>query len=181
MDIDSKVYVFINSQAVPDFITDIAIYVHGYKNVEVAFFLFCLLLGGILIASPKRGMRAAVAVFIAAMCSYFGAQYLRTLITRPFPYLNENLASQLRIEPLTTMSAFPVISVVLFSSIAVALIYYFPKYTTWVLIASFIYTLLPIHLGVVYPSDAFGSLLLGFTFSYLLMTILGTKNYFKRY
>lgn len=182
MGIDNKLFVFINSYEVPEIVTEVAIYLHGYKNVEVAFFLFCLILTGVLLGSPKKGIRASVAVFIAAMCSYFGAQYLRGVSSRPFPYLDENLASQLRVEPLPgLMSAFPISSIVLFSSVAVALIYYFPKYSLFVIIASIVYTLMPIHLGVALPSDAFGSLLLGYAFSYFMMTILGKKDYFKRY
>lgn len=181
MDLDNKVFIYINSYEVPGFVTDLAIYLHGYRSVEVAFFIFCLLLTAILLGSPQKGIRAAVAVFVATMCSYFGAGYMRGLLSRPFPYLDENLASQLRVEPLSNLSAFPVTSVVLASSVAVALIYYFPKYSSFVVIASIVYTLMPIHLGVAFPSDAFGSLALGYAFSYFMMTALGKKDYFKRF
>lgn len=181
MDIDRSLFTYINSYPLPDVVTDTAIYVHGYKNAEVAFFLFCLILGAVLLVSPKKGIRASIAVFIASMSSFVGGKYLTGVFSRPFPYLDEGLASQLRVEPLTSLSAFPVPSILLFTSVAMAMIYYFPKYSALMVGVTLIYTLMPVYLGVAYPSDAAASLALGSVFSYFLMTTLGRNAYFKRF
>ena len=181
MELDRKLFEMINSYPVPDFVTDLAVYLHGYRHVEVTFFLFCLFLGAVLIASPKKGIRASLAAFVAAMLSFFGAQHLNSLFKRPFPYLDETLSCQLRVEALTSFSAFPLTSVVTVCAVSVALIYYFPKYSMLVVLGSVVYTLMPIHLGVAFPTDALGSMALGYALSYVLMNFMGKKAYFKRF
>jgi|GEM_PF-3272792 len=181
MELDKKLFEIINGYELSPLATEVSLYIHGYKHVEVAFFLFCLLLAGILLGSPKKGLQASMSAFIAAIAAYLATPHLHALFLRPYPYLNDALRVQLRTEPLTDLSSFPLSSVTLMSAVAVALIYYFPRYSALVVIGSVLYTLLPVHLGVAFPSDAFGSLALGYVFSYFLMNILGQINYFKRF
>ena len=181
MELDKKLFEIINSYELPPFVTEVSLYIHGFKHVEVAFFLFCLVLGCVLLGSPKKGLQASIAACIAAVVPFLAAPHLQALFLRPYPYLNDALIVKLRTEPLTDLSSFPLSSVTLMSAVAVALIYYFPKYSALVILGSVLYTLLPVHLGVAFPSDAFGSFALGCVFSYFLMNALGQVNYFKRF
>ncbi len=171
----------INGYNIPSIFDDIFVYAHGLANVEIAFFLFCIILFLIVVGAPKRGPRAAIAVFIATMITYFGAGTLRKLLVRPYPVLDESLEAILRVEVLRSSSAFPVISTVMFSTIAMSIVFYFPKYTAGLIIMSVLYAIMPIYLGLAYPSDALGSLLMGYAIGYTLMQILSRTKYFARY
>jgi len=181
MDIDQKIFEAVNSFRGPDFLTETAVYIHGYKHVEVAFFLFCLSLVCVLLVAPKKGMRASILAFAAAMGSVFLVQFLKKIVSRPAPYLDEATMTNLRVEPLANISAFPVGSTTLVSAVAVTLMYYFPKFSGPVVIFTLLYAMMPIYLGVAFPSDAIGSLILGYLFSYTLVIIVGRRGYFRKY
>ncbi len=181
MSLDKTIFKIVNGFSVPPVFDELFVYAHGLANVEIAFFLFCIILFLIVVGAPKRGPRAAIAVFIATMITYFGAGNLRKLLVRPYPVLDENLGAILRVEVLRASSAFPVLSIVMFSTIAMSIVFYFPKYTLGLMILSVFYASMPIYLGIAYPSDAFGSLLLGAALGYTLMQILSRTQYFSRY
>lgn len=181
MSIDKTVFKAINSSDLPPVFNDIFIYAHGMRNMEIAFFLFCVILFVIVVGAPKKGPRAAIAVFIASMVTYFGAASLRKMASRPYPELDAALGAEIKVNLLKASSAFPVVSNVMFATVAMSIVFYFPKYTAGLLMASAVYALMPVYLGVAYPSDAVGSLVVGYVAGYVLMTFLAKTDYFARY
>lgn len=182
MDIDKIIFDAVNGQTLPWFVDQLFIYLHGISHVEIAFFLFCLILFLIVVGAPKRGPRAAIAVFIATMATYFGSGSLRALIPRQYPFqVYELAAMNLRADVSTTFSAFPVISNLMLGTLMMTVIFYFPKHMKGLFVVSLFYATMPIYLGIAYPLDAFGSLFVGFAMGYIQMTILTKIDYFARY
>lgn len=181
-EIDKSVFTYINNLNLPDFVSYAAGYLHGYSNLEIAFLLFCLILSAVVLGSPKTGVRAAIAIFIVTMSSFFGASYLKSLFVHPYPHLDGGLSVNLRVDPgALGPSSFPVPSVVMFSAVMMVLLFYFPKKSSLFLFALAAYTFMPVYLGVAFPSDVIGSFLAGLIFSYLLLAFLSRQQYFQRY
>lgn len=180
MGLDKTIFKIINGYNLPSFLDSVFAYMHGLQNVEIIFFLFCIILFLIVIGTPRKGPRAATAVFIATMLTYFGIGFLRNLFTRTYPIVDESLGVILRFDMLKAESAFPVMSNVLFALITTSIIFYFPKLTVSLLVASIFYAVMPVYLGVAYPSDAFGSLLLGYVLGYVSTGFLSRFVYFFR-
>lgn len=178
---DKTIFKAINGYEIPPFLDEIFAYLHGMKNVEIVFFLFCLVIFSMIAGSPKKGPRAAAAVFIATMATYFGTESLRAFVSRPYPAMSKSLEAAVRVDVPMASSAFPVLSNMMFAALAMSIIFYFPRYTKACLLVSLVYAILPVYLGVAYPTDAFGSLALGYVFGYVLMVILSKTKYFARW
>lgn len=181
-EIDKGLFAYINNLNLPDFVTYAASYLHGYDNLEIAFLFFCLMISAVALSSPKKGVRAAIAVFIVTMSSFFGASYLKSLLIHPYPHLDSSLNVKLRVaRSALGSSSFPVPSVVMFSAVIMVLLFYFPKKSLLFISSLLIYTFLPVYLGVAFPSDVIGSFLAGTVLSYLLLTFLSRQDYFRKY
>ncbi len=180
MDLDKVIFKTINSYKMPSIFDNIFAYLHGFINIEIIFFLFSVILFLIVVVAPKKGPRAVSATFIVTMITYFGMDNVKKLLLRPYPVLSNDFKTILRVEVMQSVSAFPVMSTFMFAVIIMSIIFYFERYSIVFIFISLIYAMMPIYLGFAYPSDAFGSLILGFVLSYIFMQFLSKIQYFSR-
>ncbi len=181
MNLDNIIFKMINSCSIPSIFDEIFLYLHGFINVEIVFFLFCSTLFLIVIIVPKKGPKVGGAAFIITMITYFGMDNLKKLLVRPYPSLDGVSEVIFRVEIVRSSSAFPVMSTLIFSAVIMSMMFYFQRYSTVFILISLIYAVIPIYLGVAYPSDAFGSAILGYILGYFLMQFLSKIQYFSRY
>lgn len=181
-ELDKVLFSYLNGLNLPDFFTQLALYALGYESKELSFLFLCIVLAVVVLASPQKGVRAAVALFVVTLGAFFGSSLLKGIfLNQVQPRLDSSLNVFLRVQSSYGASSFPLTSVVTFSAITMVLLYYFPKKSPLFLIAGLVYTAMPVYLGLSYPSIAGGSFLLGVFFSYFVLSLLARQRYFRNY